>query len=370
MTLQNHTVSIYDRGGVYPLGELSGLDLVRWGRVRDDISQATVRVTAQPDCSRLLANLATNRHEVIIHRKGVRSWEGPITHLQYRGNTVQITARDLLHYTNRTSIKEPLSNPYPRMVSVVKRAETLLLREMAMHEEPRHSTVPPLNLLRGVKAIYDEDDAQNSSTTRPYEKYVWEELDDLAHTGGLDYTMVGRNLYLYDTHTDIGSGRLLTDADFEQDVIVTIYGVELATISSVTDRRGRWASVGEDDAFYGAIELLHGTYNEDEDPEDPDYQEVSIEEMREQAVRNMIGRYPLPLVVRVPENSSISSRTFEELEAYMIPGVRFPLRSTSTLRSVEQVQKLDSLRVEETAGGERINVTLSAAPRLQAVTVK
>ena len=36
-----------------------------------------------------------------------------------------------------------------------------------------------LNFLPGVQAFYDDDDAQNSSTTQPYEKYVWEELDDL-----------------------------------------------------------------------------------------------------------------------------------------------------------------------------------------------
>lgn len=368
--VQNHTATIYDRGGVVPLGELTRLRDVRWNRVRDDISQASVRLTSSPDCASLLGELATNRHELVLHRKGVRVWEGPITHLQYRGSDIQIGARDLLHYANRTAIKEPLSNSYPRMVSVVERALTLLRREMAMHEEPHFDSVPSLNFLPGVQAFFDDDDAQNSSTTLPYEKYVWEELDDLAHTGGLDYTMVGRNTYLYDTHTNIGEGRRLTDEDFESDVIVTIYGMELATISTVSDRRGRWASVGQDDPFYGAIELLHGTYNEDDDPDDPDFQEVSIEEMREQALRNMVGRFPLPLVVRVPQNASIRAETFEELQAYLIPGVRFPLRSTSTVKSVEQIQKLDNVSVQETSTGERISISLSPAPSVQPMEVK
>jgi hypothetical protein len=47
---------------------------------------------------------------------------------------------------------------------------------------------------------------------------------------------------------------------------------------------------------------------------------------------------------------------------FLVPGVRFLIRSDKTYRKVTQVQKLDRLVVEETGEGERISVTFSPAP--------
>ena len=73
----------------------------------------------------------------------------------------------------------------------------------------------------------------------------------------------------------------------------------------------------------------------------------------EQAKRNISGRWPAPLVVRVPDNSTLSPKAnvgFQQL----IPGVWLPLRSVNTPRQVAQWQKLDSVGVEVDESGEQV----------------
>ena len=83
--------------------------------------------------------------------------------------------------------------------------------------------------------------------------------------------------------------------------------------------------------------------------------------LTEQAARNISGRFPTPLIVRVPDNSSLSPECavgFQQL----VPGVWVPLRASGTCRIVTQWQKLDSVTVDVDDSGEKVSVVLSPAP--------
>jgi len=88
----------------------------------------------------------------------------------------------------------------------------------------------------------------------------------------------------------------------------------------------------------------------------------TVGELNSQAARNTSGRSPVPVEVRVPDNSSlVLSRTLRISD--LVPGVRVPLRATLNARALSQDQKLDHLVVTETAKGETVQITLTPATK-------
>lgn len=356
---QNHTAMLYDRGGRSPIGSLGPLTRVRWGRIRDDISSATVYVaSAGSDCSQTLGMAEAGRAELVIFRGDERVWEGPVTRIAYQGNSVEIEARDVLHYVYRTIMRSEYNNAYPNHGSVLKRMERILKAELARKE----ALDPPINVLPYMKIIERSDDAGTTAHTLKYEYTVFEHLDNMAARGGLDYVTVGRSLLLYDVHNPIGQTPPLTKDDFLGDVVITSYGMELATYAAITDGQGRYAAVGGTDPYYGLIEILDTAFEEDAGDEDEPSEPPSLAEMRSQAERILGGRNPTPTNVRVPDGSTLNPNGAVSI-ADLVPGVWMPLRADLPGRRLLQMQKLDKVDVEEEGDtGESIRVTLSPAP--------
>ena len=81
-----------------------------------------------------------------------------------------------------------------------------------------------------------------------------------------------------------------------------------------------------------------------------------------QADRNISGRWPQPIVVRVPDNTPLSAEVNLGINQ-LIPGVWVPLRSSGGVRELAQWQKLDKVTVSQSASeGERVSVVFSPAP--------
>jgi hypothetical protein len=80
-----------------------------------------------------------------------------------------------------------------------------------------------------------------------------------------------------------------------------------------------------------------------------------------QAGRNIAARYPIPVVARVPDNSSLDPNVNLGINQ-LIPGVWVPLRAGNEIIEVSQWQKLDSVTVRQDESGEKISVVLSPAP--------
>lgn len=357
---------IFDKGGTQRLLTLDGVTRITWERVQDDISKATLRIdNPSPKCQSGIERITPMRHELVLTKGDTRVWEGPIVLYKER-EFIDLTAYDVLFYTKRAVLHRVYNSlgPNGQTEAVPTRLARIIAGEMARFEERE----PSVNVTNGVTTIVTEDTARTSRKNLKDEKYVWDELDDMAWRNGVDYTAVGRQIYIHDTDVPLGETRPFTEADFASPPEVAIYGAELATETWVTDRQGRSASAGIGyDPYYGRVELLHGTYYESEGVEADDQTHVPIEEMQAQARRDFAPRFPMPMVVRIPENTTLSPETWAELGNQLIPGVRIPLRVQTAIRSTSMLTKLRRIRVSENEQGQRVEITLVPAPETGAV---
>lgn len=376
----NSRVFVFDRGGEVMRGEITPLTTLRYGRLRDDISSATLFVNGfGKDCGALLSELRCWMHEIVIFRDGKRVWEGPITRITAEPGQVEIEAKDVMGYLYRRIMRQGYNDTYRELsngekrggLSVVRRATLTTMNALA-YDDP--------NVLRWVTEIAHSDDAIQHRAVPDFAKMAWEDIDDLAANAGLDYTVVGRRIVYWDTHRPIGRLPEMRDEHFSQPVHVTEYGMQLANFFGVTNNNGVYGFAkpqpqrGHPSAFdgngqpryYGWVEQLVSAYGETEGDEGIALSEaarVSLEEaLTEQAQRGIAPRWPTPVVVRVPDNATINPDVnlgFDQL----VPGVWIPVRAHGTIREVAQWQKLDAVTVEQTGeGGERIMVTMSPAP--------
>lgn len=360
LSCEKHTVYLYDRGGKRKLGDLGPLSRVKWGRNRDEPSNATVYIESVGlECAKVMALAETNRTEIVIFRGGERVWEGCVTHISYQGWNVEIQARDVMVYVLRTAMHGEYDNRYPNNGLVLDRVKRIMDAEMARKE----ACDPAYNVLPHVQYIYATGNATDAGTaahTLPYELTLFEHIDSYAARGGLDYTVVGRSILFFDVHTRIGQTPMVTAGDFLGDPVITQYGMELATRVIMTDGKGHAGIAGGVDDYYGEWEILHQAYDENAGPVDEN-DIPTVAEMTSQAKRTYEqGKRP-PLVVRVPDNTSLNPNGVLTISD-LVPGVWIPLSASLPGRTVQQMQKLDSMTVEETGeGGETISVTMSPA---------
>lgn len=350
----NHSVMVYDRGGFTRLFQLEDVISVQWQRVRDDISLADVTIGSPgPNCLRQLEQIEPGRHEMVIFRGTERVWEGPITLLveeQGIQPTISIQARDVLHYAYRLILRNRYANNYPNIVTTVARAANILRGELARREAPNED--PPINVLPHLQVRVGPDMARTSRVTIPYQATVFDDLDSLAAYSGLDYTVIGRRIVLFDRHYALGRTPTVTQADFLGDVRISVYGMELATYAAVTGGNGMFGTAGGRDAYYGLWEILDSAYDEEADETAP-----TQAELVSQAQRNLAGRVPTPVQIRVPENAQINPNGVLTMDN-LIPGIQVPVRAKLAIRSIQQYQKLSRVQVNDDAAGERIQVTL------------
>lgn len=374
----DNRVFVYTRGGIHRLGEITNKVQVTWSRVRDDISEAVVQVSGwNEDCGQLLAALRCWQMELVIFRDNgngpQRVWEGPITRITYEKDAVEVAAHDCMAYVYRRVLRIGFNDAYRAggggLTPVTQRAAWIIQNALS-YDDP--------NLLAYMQVVSRPDDARQSRVVHEYSTTAWQMVDDFAAKSGLDYVTVGRKIILWDTHEAIGLLPEMRDGDFGVSPIVTEYGMQLANFYAVTNNNGVWGSADRlNDSglpdYYGWIEMLSSAYGESEVAATPEVLTAEaraqlIETLNEQAERNIAGRYPAPLVARIPDNSTLNPEISVGINQ-LIPGAHIPLRSDITLRQVTQMQKLDRVQVIQTDDSERVSVTLSPAPRSRAEDV-
>lgn len=375
----NYRVFIYDQGGRTPRGEITPLTSLTFGRKRDDISTCLLFTNGfSQDCCAMYRDLRSWAHEIVVFRDEKRVWEGPVTRISYLPNSVEIEAKDVMAYLYRRIMRQGFNDsfqmvdPVTRLPvftggvqvglnTVVDRATRIIVNALAPHDP---------NVLPFLTTLTHHDDARQSRVVEDYTQTAWEQIDDMAATAGLDYTVVGRRIILWDTHWAIGRLPEMRDGDFSSPPVVTEYGMQLSNYGAVTNGSGVWGAarpLAEPSPFiyYGPIEMLASAYDETSAATDetltPSARQALANELAGQAQRNIAGRWPTPIVVRVPDNSTLNPNVgvgFEQL----IPGVWIPLRSMGTCREVAQWQKLDSVTVTVADSGEQVQVVMSPAP--------
>ena len=349
-----HSAYIYDRGGKNRIAQIVQLTSVKWGRRRDEFSEASIIVSgsACSEQAEKLAAIEPKRHELVIFRGSQRVWEGPIWRVAWGSDSVEVYAHDVVAYLMGTPLTKGYSNAHPNEGTVTGRIENIIKTEMPVWEV----LDPPADVLPYLVVHHYPNEAETTAVTTPFEMTVGEHLDALAHRSGIDFTTVGRAIHIWDTSRNLGQLRTWTEADFFGEIILTAYGADHTEIAYVVSEDGRYGKAGTASGYYGPWTKIFTVYNE-EGTDAPTQAALDS-----QAKRNIAGRSPVPVEVRVPDNSSVRlshSLTIDDL----VCGVQIPLRATLNARQLSQLQKLDMVTVTETAAGEKVQVTMSPATK-------
>lgn len=369
--IERHRLSIYDRGGSRRVHNLVDVTSVEWERLRDSKSSASFTLAGrsceqQADIVRDIANGA-GRYELVIHRGDDRVWEGPIRRVGTLRDRAVVLATDIKEYMDRTSLSKAWPNAdgggQPLMGD---RLEDMIAYELTepyvMATNGGPVVVPrweglsqPINVLPFL-TVYPGT-VLTRAETLDFEMMLGEHIDNLVD-GGMDFTVVGRRMILWDSALSIGQTRRLTDADFYGDIEVIRYASEHWSISHLSasqdeesDERGVGHAGGEDD-FYGVWENIVSQQSE-EGTDAP-----TQTELNSQAQRDILHRNPVPLEVHIPDG--VGLRLSHDLTIqHLVPGVIMPVVTDKNIQRVTQPQRLDSVKVTETASGETVQVSLS-----------
>jgi len=369
--ISNHRVSIKDRGGSRHVENLVDIGSIEWGRKRDSKSSAQFTLNGraceeQADIVRAVA-AATGRYEVVIHRGTDRVWEGPLRRVETVRDNAIFLATDVKEYIDHTSLTKAWPNSDgggPTLMG--ERIEQMLTYELTEPytmltnsgavEVPRWEALdPPINVLPFL-VVYPGTVLTRSSTEE-FEMKLGEHIDNLVD-GGMDFTVVGRRMIFWDSALSIGQTRMLTDADFLGDIRVIRDASQhwdishLSASQSNEDTERGVGHAGVPSAYYGVWENIVSMQSE-EGTDEP-----TQTELNSQAQRDITHRTPVPLEVRVPDGVGI--RLTDDLTIqHLVPGVVMPVTTAKNIQVVTQPQRLDELKVVETAQGEVITVTLS-----------
>jgi len=359
----NNRAFIYRRGGKRLVGELKGKVSIEWNRTRDDISVAVVKVRGWDEpTAKMLATLQPWAYELVIFRENGfevdRVWEGPISLPTFEWDQVTIQAKDVVNYAYRRILRQELNDAL-NGDSVIVRAVKVLQNAFAP-DDP--------NVLAYLTPFYRDDDGNQYRNTPAYSRYAFEELDDMASNSGLDYTAVGRAILVWGTRNRIGTLPEFRDEHFGSPPVVSVYGMSFANRYAISDGQGLWGAADRlnaegMDPDFGLVEMLSSNVSEDANDDSGTYTEegrAKVEKAFAEHAESSIGsRNPPPVVVRVPDGTSLSPESPVSINQ-LVPGVAIPLRSTATLRKVFGTQKLDSIKVVQDDKGEVITVTMSS----------
>ena len=375
--VQGHSAFIFDRGAQKRISPLLDLSQVKWERGRDEMTEAMVRLEAD-SCARqanLISQLRTHRHELVIYRGTERVWEGPLHRIASYSNYVEIFAKDIMAYLFATPLTRVWDNSYhgDGITTVTQRMQNIIEWELTHSRTQQiydgstwvdvtvpawESLDPPINVLPYLDVRHFANEAETAAKTLAYEMTVGEQLVSAARTSGIDFTVVGRRLVIWDVSRNLGRLPQMTDANFYASVIVTEYGADHAQAAYVVGQEGAYGQAIrlENLDYYGPWTSIYTAYNE-EGSQAPTQAELSS-----QASRNLSGRTPAPIEVRIPDNSSVILSNSLSIDK-LVPGVQVPLLATLNARRLSQMQKIDHVVVTETAESETVQVTLTPATK-------
>lgn len=401
--ITRHSAFIYDRGGRSDRRPVVNLSEVKWSRHRDNVSEASIRLDGDHcgENAEVLDRSRTHRHELVIFRGDERVWEGPLHRIATGPGYAEIFAHDVGEYL----FNQPLTrawenstlNGVSRSTTVTGRIGEIIEYEMSHGRTQFYPDTmpdaaadiaywvsqggtatpvaggwnvtipafesddiwPSTNILDFLDVRHFPNEAMTAMDTVPFQTTVGQHLQSLARQNGIDFTVLGRKILIWDTSRNLGVLPTMTSSYFSEDVLTTEYGSDHAQSAYSVGANGMYGSALtlKNLAYYGPWTNMYTLYNEDgtDTPSQP--------ELDSQARRNLSGRSPAPIEVRIPDNSSIFLPPEIPLN-WLVPGVQVPLRATLNFRNLAQTQKLDSLTVTETGDdGETIQGTMTPATR-------
>lgn len=352
--------------------ELTPVSLVRWTRIRDDISGAEA-VIPTTECCGLLDNLRTILHELHLYRNGQPVWQGPITRLEYEYDQVRIFAEDVLWAAKRAAINPGYKYKSHTPELVLDTVDMLLNQAYSRQGDPWNMLNVNGNLERThLHAIRTPGEPKHRRTTYAWADTVWNEVDKFGEDYGIDYTVVNRDVYYWDIHWEWKRLPALDEDWIGDRVKIVEYGNACYTRAIVSNGRGH-AGIDQagadvtDRRLYGFIDNVINNANDTDTANTPSPDQIA--NWQEQALRSLHNTYPAPVGVVVPANTTLLPGAPWEIDD-LIPGAWFKVTIKRLCRKVSEWNRLHEVRVEETPAGETINFTAVTAPREHRVVPK
>lgn len=356
-----HTAEFRALGGESIVGAAEPLLLVRYNRIRDDISHCEITLPMD-ECCDLMSEIGTVRHELHIFRDGDPVWEGPITRIEYDFDVIRVFAEDILWVAKKHTIEGGYDHSHPNIGNVIDDMHwTLLDQCFAKNGDPWRMTT-------NLHPVYNEDAANDPREARvvfPYATTAWEDFDKYAEDYGADYTVISRTIYYWDINLAWNVIPSLDEQWISAYPRIVEYGNQLITRAIVTNGKGyAGMAVTADDAMlatYGYIDDLTTNVSEGSIAEGPPSVE-DISTWMETAQRKLLGAAPSPMSIVIPANTTLLPGSPWSM-AQLVPGSWFKVSVNRMCRVVTDWQRLHEIIVEETAtSGETINFTAIAAP--------
>lgn len=367
--VNGHTILITDRGGSNRYMEVKDVTEVRWSRLTDQRSTATITITGA-SCRRQeerLAGVEPRRHEVVIYRGDERVWEGPVRYTRTGRDKVTIFAADVLEYAAYRPLTKWWPGPDKGGPSLMTdRIEQILEYELTTdylapgtsRVVPSWETIdPPIGVIEHLDIR--PGDILTRSEAFPFEMTVLEHMTNLAR-GGLDFTTVGRRIVVWDSAKAIGATRTMTEADIDGDPTIYANGEDLIAVQHVVGQPvqdappGDTANVGSyvrGFDFYGPWAHLHT--RSDEDSESTTMQAALSTQARDLSA----GGVPVPIDLNIGNSSSVRLDATLGIND-LVAGVEIPVVARLMGRDIQRTQRLISLTVSETAQGESISANI------------
>jgi hypothetical protein len=378
--VDHHTAVIEDRGGTNRQAQLVDLSSVQYKRMVDGKTIATVQITGQACRAQTstLRKISARRHELAIYRGSERVWEGPILKTSSTSQMFQIDAADILTYMEGTALRQDWRNVANGGATSIKtqRLAAMIAYELAngysmvttdgtVVVPAWESLTPAANILPWLDVRHHPTPAlatQTTVDTRAFQMTLAQHLYDLTANGGIHFTVIGRRLVIWDAGLNLGRLRAVSEGDFSGDFQVIAEGTGFATIDHVTSTSTTASTlppaVGHgsvDFSYYGPWERV-----------DPTAAAAGTATTLDQSALNSQAKarvrtlYPLPLKLQTASGATLIPKAGLTM-AKLVPGVLVPVVARTNIRDFDQVQRLDSITVTETAAsGEKIATTLGA----------
>lgn len=350
-----HTAFIYQRGGTVVVGELLGMTSIRWGRNRDDISTAQCHLIGN-ECCAVVENLGSLIHELHIFRDGVKVWEGVIVRLEFEYDGVDIYAEDMLWVAKRRVLEAGYD-----FRATPTSAVNLFHALATFNLYSKYGDV--WNMVSHLHPVTHAGDPETARVINSYQTTVWSEMDKLAEDMGIDYTMVGRELYYFDVHLKwVVLPPLLAEHVSSFPRIVE-YGNEFANRVVYTNGSG-YAGIAQADSgtldTYGRyVDLLVSVNNDGADNEPPSA--TQLQTWTENAQSTLSKRHPPPQSIVVPANSTLMPSCPWDVNTLMC-GSWMQVQMDRMCRTLNEWQRLHSMSVTEDENGEKVQISCITAP--------
>lgn len=371
----SHVAEVFAMGGVRKIADLAPLSMVRWQRIRDDISVAEVIVPSQ-QCCEVLADLRCIRNELHISRLSPggyeKVWEGPITRIEYERDVTRIFAEDVLWQAKRSVIQETYDQSYPNIWKALDRISWLINHCYSRYNDP-------WRMAGHSHPVFGSEDPNTARIVFAWQMYVWDDLDKYGEDYGIDYTVYKRDIYYWDSSLRWLTIPDLDDTHLTQAPRIVEYGNQAATRGIVTNANG-YAGVSdlnvEAFALYGTVIDWLTTNGMDGSPglvvnadgdvvPDPEAPRAPTDEevagWKQTATRSVLDRSPTPVAIVVPAGTSLVPGAPWEMH-HLVPGAWFRVNTTRLCRTVSEWQRLQEVVVEESERGESVSFTCVAAP--------